>query len=55
MQAGAVGLAAFSLAALLSIRPIRHMAFEFFLLSHIVLIAYVFSAFSTSHLLTFYL
>jgi ferric-chelate reductase len=41
MQAGAIGLAAFSLATLFSIRPIRHLAFEFFLLSHIVLIAYV--------------
>ncbi|KAF9468795.1 FAD-binding domain-containing protein [Collybia nuda] len=39
MRAGVTGLAAFTLATLLSIRPIRHMAFEFFLLSHIVLIA----------------
>ncbi|RDB22637.1 putative ferric reductase transmembrane component [Hypsizygus marmoreus] len=39
MRAGAVGLTAFSLATVLAIRPIRHMAFEFFLVSHVVLIA----------------
>lgn len=39
MRAGAVGLAAFTLATILSIRPIRHAAFEFFLISHIILIA----------------
>jgi len=38
MRWGAVGLTAFSLATALSLRPIRHAAFEFFLISHIVLI-----------------
>ncbi|TFK43398.1 FAD-binding domain-containing protein [Crucibulum laeve] len=38
MRSGAVGLTAFSIATLLSVRPIRNMAFEFFLISHIVLI-----------------
>ncbi|TDL29709.1 hypothetical protein BD410DRAFT_833972 [Rickenella mellea] len=39
MRWGVVGLAAFTLAAILSIRPIRHAAFEFFLVTHIILIA----------------
>ncbi|KAI0049652.1 hypothetical protein FA95DRAFT_1488950 [Auriscalpium vulgare] len=39
MRWGAVGLSAFTLATLISIRPIRQFAFEFFLVSHIVLIA----------------
>ncbi|TFK76030.1 hypothetical protein BDN72DRAFT_362236 [Pluteus cervinus] len=39
MRWGAVGLAAFSLATFLSIRPFRNLAFEFFLISHIILIA----------------
>ncbi|KAF9483940.1 hypothetical protein BDN70DRAFT_903886 [Pholiota conissans] len=38
MRAGAVGLVALTLAAILSIRPLRHVAFEFFLVAHIVLI-----------------
>lgn len=38
MRWGAVGLAAFTLAAILSLRPIRNAFFEFFLISHIVLI-----------------
>lgn len=41
MQYGAVGLTAFTLATILSIRPIRKMFFELFLVGHIVLIAYV--------------
>ena len=36
-----MGLAAFTLATILSVRPIRQLAFEFFLVSHIVLIALV--------------
>ncbi|KAK7695500.1 hypothetical protein QCA50_000136 [Cerrena zonata] len=39
MQCGAVGLVAFTLATILSIRPIRNAFFEFFLVSHIILIA----------------
>ncbi|CAL1701427.1 unnamed protein product [Somion occarium] len=39
MQCGATGLAAFTLAKILSIRPIRNAFFEFFLVSHIILIA----------------
>ncbi|KAG5637453.1 hypothetical protein H0H81_004470 [Sphagnurus paluster] len=35
----AAGLGAFSLATILSIRPIRNLAYEFFLICHIVLIA----------------
>jgi len=38
MRCGALGLAAFTIATILSIRPIRHVAFEFFLVAHIVLI-----------------
>ncbi|KAF8974334.1 FAD-binding domain-containing protein [Flammula alnicola] len=38
MRAGVLGLAAFSVATILSVRPIRHVAFEFFLVTHIVLI-----------------
>jgi ferric-chelate reductase len=37
MVAGGVGLAAFTLGTVLSLAPIRHRAFEFFLISHIVL------------------
>ncbi|KAF8709688.1 FAD-binding domain, partial [Rhizoctonia solani] len=36
---GVVSMAAFSLAALLSVRPIRNMAYEGFLISHIILVA----------------
>jgi len=39
MQCGAVGLAAFTLATILSVRPIRSAFFEVFLVGHIVLIA----------------
>ncbi|GLB33682.1 putative FAD-binding domain containing protein [Lyophyllum shimeji] len=39
VRSGAAGLAAFSLATVLSLRPIRHFAFEFFLVCHIVLTA----------------
>ncbi|KAI0321845.1 FAD-binding domain-containing protein [Amylostereum chailletii] len=39
MRWGVTGLIAFTLATVLSIRPIRQMAFEFFLVSHIILIA----------------
>ncbi|KII94680.1 hypothetical protein PLICRDRAFT_169410 [Plicaturopsis crispa FD-325 SS-3] len=35
---GATGLTAFSLATALSIRPVRQVAFEFFLVSHIILV-----------------
>lgn len=45
MRAGAVGLGAFTLAAILSVRPVRHVAFEFFLITHIVLVACVRSAY----------
>ncbi|GJE84448.1 ferric reductase family protein [Phanerochaete sordida] len=38
MRWGALGLTAFTLAAILSLRPIRNAFFEFFLISHIVLI-----------------
>lgn len=38
VRAGALGLTAFTLAAIFSIRPIRNAFFEFFLISHIVLI-----------------
>ncbi|KAJ3554162.1 hypothetical protein NM688_g3250 [Phlebia brevispora] len=38
MRCGAAGLAAFTLATILSFRPIRNAFFEFFLLSHIVLV-----------------
>ncbi|EJD01186.1 uncharacterized protein FOMMEDRAFT_90010 [Fomitiporia mediterranea MF3/22] len=38
MRWGVTGLAAFSLATILSIRPIRTRFFEFFLVSHIILI-----------------
>ncbi|PPQ99070.1 hypothetical protein CVT24_003630 [Panaeolus cyanescens] len=38
MRSGAVGLGAFTIATFLSIRPIRHVAFEFFLVTHIVFI-----------------
>lgn len=41
MIAGAIALVAFTLATFISFRPIRNAAFEFFLISHIVLIAYV--------------
>ncbi|KAI0068942.1 hypothetical protein BV25DRAFT_1817865 [Artomyces pyxidatus] len=39
MRWGVVGLTSFTLATVLSIRPIRQSAFEFFLISHIILIA----------------
>ncbi|KAF9534178.1 ferric reductase NAD binding domain-containing protein [Crepidotus variabilis] len=38
VRAGATGLGALTLAVILSIRPIRNAAFEFFLVAHIVLI-----------------
>ncbi|KAI0693553.1 ferric reductase NAD binding domain-containing protein [Cytidiella melzeri] len=38
MRCGATGLVAFTLATILSVRPIRNIAFEFFLISHIILI-----------------
>ncbi|CAA7259897.1 unnamed protein product [Cyclocybe aegerita] len=37
MRSGAVGLAAFTIGTIISIRPIRNAAFEFFLVTHIVL------------------
>ena len=43
MRWGAVGLTAFTLAAVASLRPIRNAFFEFFLISHIILIGYVLS------------
>lgn len=39
---GATGLAAFTLATILSLRPIRQKAFELFLVTHIFLIGYVY-------------
>ncbi|KAF8607662.1 hypothetical protein BDV93DRAFT_603451 [Ceratobasidium sp. AG-I] len=39
MRFGVVAMVAFTLAAILSIRPIRNMAYEFFLIAHIVLVA----------------
>ncbi|KAI5119903.1 hypothetical protein M0805_003707 [Coniferiporia weirii] len=39
MRSGVVGLTAFTLATVISIRPIRIKFFEFFLISHIILIA----------------
>jgi len=39
MRAGVAGLAALTLATLLSVRPVRNMAYEFFLIAHIALIA----------------
>lgn len=41
MRSGAVGLAALTIAMILSIRPIRNAAFEFFLVTHIIFIMYV--------------
>ncbi|KIJ94089.1 hypothetical protein K443DRAFT_134858 [Laccaria amethystina LaAM-08-1] len=38
MRAGAVGMAALTLMNILSLRPVRNMAFEFFLICHIVLV-----------------
>lgn len=38
MRWGAVGLAAFTLATLFSVRPVRNAFFEFFLITHIILI-----------------
>lgn len=38
VRSGAISLAAFSLGTVLALRPIRHFAFEFFLVCHIVLI-----------------
>ena len=38
MRAGALALTAFTLATMLSVRPIRTRFFEFFLVTHIVLI-----------------
>ena len=38
MRWGATGLAAFTIAAVMSLRPIRNAFFEFFLISHIILI-----------------
>lgn len=37
MKAGVMALTALTLIAILSLRPIRNMAFEFFLISHIIL------------------
>ncbi|KAF9498476.1 hypothetical protein BDN71DRAFT_1385581 [Pleurotus eryngii] len=39
MISGAIALVAFTVAAFISFRPIRNAAFEFFLISHIVLVA----------------
>ncbi|KAF8076261.1 FAD-binding domain-containing protein [Lyophyllum atratum] len=39
VRSGATALAAFTLATVLALRPVRHYAFEFFLVCHIVLIA----------------
>ncbi|KAG8745535.1 hypothetical protein FRC10_007713, partial [Ceratobasidium sp. 414] len=39
MRFGVVAMTSFTLAALLSLRPIRNMAYEFFLVCHIVLVA----------------
>lgn len=41
MRWGVTGLTAFSLATILSLRPIRQKVFEFFLVTHIILIGYV--------------
>lgn len=41
MRSGALGLAALTIAMILSIRPIRNAAFEFFLVTHIIFIMYV--------------
>jgi ferric-chelate reductase len=38
MRSGAVGLGGFTMATILSIRPLRHIGFEFFLIGHIVFI-----------------
>ncbi|KAF4619569.1 hypothetical protein D9613_005357 [Agrocybe pediades] len=38
MRSGAVGLASLTIAVILSLQPIRHVAFEFFLVTHIVLV-----------------
>ncbi|TCD66927.1 hypothetical protein EIP91_000705 [Steccherinum ochraceum] len=48
MQCGAVGLTAFTLAAIMSVRPIRTAFFELFLVGHIALIA-VFLLFGYLH------
>ncbi|KAI0091940.1 ferric reductase NAD binding domain-containing protein [Irpex rosettiformis] len=42
MRWGAVGLVALTLTTILSVRPIRHIAFEFFLISHIILVGLFF-------------
>lgn len=39
MRWGAAGLTAFTLATILSVRPVRNLMFEFFLISHILLVA----------------
>ena len=39
MRFGVVAMISFTLAAILSIRPIRNMAYEFFLIAHITLVA----------------
>ncbi|KAG8692592.1 hypothetical protein FRC09_011094, partial [Ceratobasidium sp. 395] len=39
MRFGVVAMVSFTLAAILSLRPIRNMAYEFFLVCHIVLVA----------------
>ena len=41
MRWGVTGLTAYTLATILSIRPIRQKVFEFFLVTHIILIGYV--------------
>ncbi|KDR83594.1 hypothetical protein GALMADRAFT_219415 [Galerina marginata CBS 339.88] len=38
MRSGALGLASFTIATVLSLRPIRHVAFEFFLVTHILFV-----------------
>ena len=38
MQLGAVGLSALTLTTLLSLKPIRALLYEFFLVSHIILV-----------------
>ena len=41
MRWGVTGLTPYTLATILSIRPIRQKVFEFFLVTHIILIGYV--------------
>ena len=47
MRWGVTGLTAYTLATILSIRPIRQKVFEFFLVTHIILIGYVLYMVST--------